>query len=356
MPDSTSPVNARNGSKFFATRTHLNVEANDMPCNALDLEEPARRDELEYQAQLLTLRLLYDIQQSGQATNWAVANDFGYDSPYNQDRVRALIRKHPDLAPFKALLEHFAVIPYVRESRRIQGEYALKARDVRRKKPFQPVRFPTAVAIADYPVDVHGDPTQSGVVELDLDLEEDIPRKWTQWGYGPFQVPLESFIPVEIDGFLPAEKNLSQSRIVNGATRLQPSTMLTGQASGAIAGLAVTMNVRPRDVPALAVQSVLLDAGDTLSLQYYTDLPHGTELWKCVQLATLYNIIDYPEPVFLSAQKVDSAEIEEALQRLRKLRPSVTWKDDALPLNREQLARAIATALLELPSNSSPEK
>ena len=64
-------------------------------------------------------------------------------------------------------------------------------------------------------------------------------------GYGPFQIPFECFIPQDIDGFLPAEKNLSQSRLANGATRLQPSTMLTGQAAGAIAGAAVRWEYSP---------------------------------------------------------------------------------------------------------------
>ena len=51
---------------------------------------------------------------------------------------------------------------------------------------------------------------------------------------GPFQVPFEVFIPEKVDGLVLAEKNISQSRLVSGATRLQPITMLTGQAAGAI--------------------------------------------------------------------------------------------------------------------------
>ncbi len=360
MPDSTSPVNSRNGSAFLATRTHINISANDQDCNALDVETPELREQVEYLAQASTLGVIYYFQHAMGKTNWGVMNDVGYDSPYHRAQVETLVRKHPDLKPFAPVLRHFAVMPYVRESRRIQGVYTLKARDVRRKAPEQPVKFSTALSLADYPVDVHGATGVPGVAETDLDLVEDLPRKWIQWGYGPFQIPFESFIPREVDGFLPAEKNLSQSRIVNGATRLQPSTMLTGQAAGAIAGIAIRMNVRPRAVPPLAVQSALLDAGSTLSLSYYDDLPHGTELWKCVQLGTLYQIISYPEPKFLPTTAVTPDEVTEVKKRLTETKFPGTQLNapislaDNLPLqNREQLARAVATALLEALQDSA---
>ncbi len=362
MPDSSSPTNARNGTRSFATRTHINFSPNDQDCNALDVEVPELRDEVEYLAQARTLGVIYYFQHVMGVTNWSVMNDVGYDSPDHRERVEALIGKHPDLKPFAPLLQHFAVMPYVRESRRIQGVYTLKARDIRRKAPEHPVKFATALAIADYPVDVHGATDLPGVFEPDLDRAEDLPRKWIQFGYGPFQIPFESFIPREMDGFLPAEKNLSQSRIVNGATRLQPSTMLTGQAAGAIAGISVRMQVQPRAVPPLAVQSALLDAGSTLSLSYYDDLPHGTELWKCVQLATLYQIISWPEPKFLPDERITADEVSEAKRRLAEiklagiqLQAPISLPDNLSWKTREELARAIAVALLRaLPDNSTP--
>ena len=363
MPDSSSPINARNGSAFVATRTHVNISANDQDCNALEVEVPELREQVEYLAQTRTLGIIYYFQHVLGMTNWSVINDVGYDSPYHRARIETLISKHSDLKPFAPMLRHFAVMPYVRESRRIQGVYTLKARDIRRKAPEHPVKFSTALALADYPVDVHGAANVPDVVELDLDRPEDLPRKWIQWGYGPFQIPFESYIPNDVDGFLPAEKNLSQSRIVNGATRLQPSTMLTGQAAGAIAGIAVSMNVQPRAVPPLAVQSALLDGGSTLSLTYYDDLPHGTELWKYVQLATLYQIISYPEPKFLPANAVNSEEVAEAKKRLTETKLSgieikapISLPDNVPIQNREQLARAIAAALLETLSDNSKVK
>jgi hypothetical protein len=88
-----------------------------------------------------------------------------------------------------------------------------------------------------------------------------------------------------VDGLLAAEKNISQSRLANGATRLQPIAMLTGQAAGALAGLAIATHRQPRAIPADAVQLVLLRSGDILAREHMPDLTIGT-------------IREYPHPLF----------------------------------------------------------
>jgi len=106
-----------------------------------------------------------------------------------------------------------------------------------------------------------------------------------------------SQIPERVDGFLPAEKHFSQSRLVSGATRLQPITMLTGQAVGAIAAVAVKGGVQPRYVSVLKVQIALLDAGCTLIQRWRSDIPCRTSLWKAAQLLSLYQVMDCPGPI-----------------------------------------------------------
>ena len=126
-------------------------------------------------------------------------------------------------------------------------------------------------------------------LELDLDRESDIPDKSGGKGVGPFSIPFECFIPEKIDGFLPAEKNISQSRMVNGATRLQPHTMLMGQAAGAIAALAIEHHVQPRHLDPGLVQRVLLEAGDTLCIDAVEGTRWGTEQWRARQVEMLRN-------------------------------------------------------------------
>ena len=276
MPDSDRP----NDLSTKVTRTHLNFN-NDYPATVADLEDPAKRRATNRAAILRTLQLLYYIQTKLGKTDWSVANDEGFDSAYNRAQMDALIADQPDLKPFREVLYHFSVMSYARESRRIVGLHTLTAHEIERK-PGSPIQFPTTIVLADYAVDLHGSMTKDNL-ELDLDHVEDIPHAFGERGLGPFAIPFESFIPEKIDGFLPAEKNISQSRMASGATRLQPSTMMTGQAVGAVAALSVKNKIPPRKVDPKAVQKILVDAGCTLSIKS-VPAPWGTPAWKTQQL------------------------------------------------------------------------
>ena len=102
---------------------------------------------------------------------------------------------------------------------------------------------------------------------------------------------MECLIPESLEGLLGAEKNISVSRLVNGATRLQPITMLTGQAAGALAALGALYDLPPRQVPPLLVQHALWEANSRLSMYSYQDIPQEHPLWKAVQDATLYGYL-----------------------------------------------------------------
>lgn len=281
MPDSSRPT----GNSPGITRTHLNFN-NDHPSNVAEIENPAQRAATGRAMRLKTLHLLYFIQHALGKTGWAVANDEGFDSPHNRAGIDAWIAERPDLAPYRPILYHFSIIPYTRESRRIIGLHTLRASEIDRN-PGPPVQFPNTVALGDYPVDMHGSMSKQWL-ELELEDESDIPHDFGQRGRGPFAIPFESFIPETVDGFLAAEKNISQSRMANGATRLQPSTMLMGQAVGAIAALAIAEKVQPRALDPLLVQRALLEAGSTLAIQRIPDARWGSPEWRAKQLAILH--------------------------------------------------------------------
>lgn len=279
MPDSSRPPAGR-----VITRTHLNY-SNDQPATIADLEDPTVRIATCRTAIVKTLCLLHYIQTEIGKSDWSVANDEGFDTPYNRAQMDEFIASQPDLAPYRAVLYHFSIMPYARESRRIIGIKTLTAHEIERVKA-KPIQFPNTVAIGDYAVDLHGS-MSAPYLELDLDHEEDIPHKFGERGVGPFAIPFECFIPEKIDGFLPAEKNISQSRMVNGATRLQPHTMLMGQAAGAIAALAIEQGIQPRALDPIAVQNVLLDAGCPLTIDAVA-APRDTPEWKAQQLEVLH--------------------------------------------------------------------
>lgn len=275
MPDSDRP----NDMSTRVTRTHLNFN-NDYPATVADIEDPKSRLATNRAAIVRTLNLLYYIQEKLGKSDWSVTADEGYDTPYNRAQMDALIADQPELAPYRAVLYHFSVTSYARESRRIVGLHTLVAREIERK-PGKPIQFPHTVALGDYAVDLHGSATPP-YLEMDLDRPEDIAHAFGEHGIGPFAIPFECFIPETVDGFLPAEKNLSQSRLANGATRLQPHTLNMGQAVGVIAALAVKNHVQPRAVDPEAAQHVLLDAGATLSIAPVT-ARWGTDEWKAQQ-------------------------------------------------------------------------
>jgi hypothetical protein len=281
MPDRSRP-----GDSPLITRTHLNYN-NDYHSTVAEIEDLKVRQATNRGMRLKTLYLLYYIQHTLGKIDWSVANDEGFDSPYNRAEIDRWLAERPDLTPYRSILYHFSAIPYTRESRRIIGLHTLCAHEIERI-PGPPVQFAHTVALGDYAVDLHGSMVPQ-YLEADLDHESDIPHKFGERGLGPFAIPFECFIPEKIDGFLPAEKNFSQSRMASGATRLQPHTLLMGQAVGAIAALAVQHGVQPRAVDPMEVQRILLDAGATLSIEGAPGTRWGTPEWRDTQLATLHN-------------------------------------------------------------------
>ncbi len=303
MPDSSRP-----GDAPPITRTHLNY-GNDFPIHVAEVEDRALRQTACRAMRLKTLHLLYFIQNVLGKKDWAVANDEGFDTPYNRAEIDAWLKDSPEMEPYRTMLYHFSTMAYARESRRIIGLHTLTAGEIDRRAGHSPTLFPNAVALADYPVDLHGSMIPK-YLELDLDHESDIPHKFGENGMGPFAVPFECFIPEKIDGFLPAEKNLSQSRMANGATRLQPSTMLMGQAVGAIAALAVQKHVQPRELDPAPVQDALLEAGDTLFARSVSDVSHDSPDWKPVQFVLTRGIMQLDGRKFNPQGEISPAQFE----------------------------------------------
>ena len=151
----------------------------------------------------------------------------------------------------------FPLIPYHRESRRIEGEYLFSVTEA--ASPFEYTGYRTGVAVGDYPVDHHHYqyPDWSSI-------KISFPK------IVPFTVPLGTMIPKTRDNFLVAEKSISVTNLINGSTRLQPVTMELGQAAGALAALSIKKRLSPREVSVRDVQEALLSAG--ARLQPYLDL------------------------------------------------------------------------------------
>jgi hypothetical protein len=208
-----------------------------------------------------------------------VANDEGYDTPHNTTENDC-----PNIpAALKPLERHMPLMPYVRESRRIIAMHTLTSAQTKRSDttPILPAtQFRSSIAVGEYGTDLHNCWDNST-------FETDLGESRADWSHGgPFQVPFESLVPEVIDGFLAAEKNIGVSRLMNGSTRLQPITMATGQAVGALAALSVKKNLQPRAVRPIDVQREMLRGRSGLSVHFFGDVPQTHARWADVQLAT----------------------------------------------------------------------
>jgi hypothetical protein len=308
VPDTISPMSGEI-SEHRNTLTSING-GNDYPATVGTIENLKQRYADERVGIYKSLSVIYYLQHE-LGSNWSVAEDQGYDTPANRAYM-AKIGIRPDLMEVACRLPQ---LPYVRECRRIVGVRTLVAGDLTRYKDAK--LFETSVAMGDYFMDLHG---TDEAVEKDLDSGE-IPK-----GGGAFQVPFESFIPEKVDGFVPAEKNISQSRLVNGATRMQPSTMLMGQAAGTIAALSVKQKMQPRQLDPIAVQAQLLRDGSTLVQRWHGDVPWGTPIWRATQLLSLHRVMDRP------------GDVDKKADNLGATRP---WGVNA-PLTAKELADAVA--------------
>ncbi len=135
----------------------------------------------------------------------------------------------------------------IRETRRIDGAYALQAEDV-----VQGRRFDDVIARSGYPIDIH-DPSGKGVTAA-----------WVQ-GDGAYDIPYRCLLPREVGNLLVAGRCISTSHEALATTRLTPSCMATGQAAGTAAGLAVRQGVAPAELDIALLQRELIAGGAVLA-------------------------------------------------------------------------------------------
>ncbi len=143
--------------------------------------------------------------------------------------------------------DDFPMIPYDREARRIRGKTFLTVDHLER--PYEFNYYRTGIAVGDYPIDHHHDKNPDAP-EIEF-INIKVPS---------YNVPLGSLVPETVENFIVAEKNISVSNIVNGATRLQPVVLGIGQAAGALAATAIQRNKKPSEVSIRQVQNALLES------------------------------------------------------------------------------------------------
>ena len=224
------------------------IYGNDFYVNTIEMNRQER--ETAYaQAKNFTLCFLYYIQTELGMKNLGLADD---EFP-TEDRM-----------PF---------FPYHRESRRIVGKAFMTLDAAAKPYEYHSPYYRTGIAVGDYAVDHHHfrHPQWQSLPDLEF------------YPIPSFNVPMGVLIPEQDDvkDLIVAEKSVSVSNLINGATRLQPVVMQLGQAAGAVAALSCKENRNVDRVGVRKVQSALLDAG--CYIMPYLDLPKEHRHFKALQ-------------------------------------------------------------------------
>jgi hypothetical protein len=286
MPDPVRPNSATAATPAGArliVKTGLNF-ANDFAVNGRFIEDRvirqtnsceafAKADRFGYHLSLLDPRWGYSVSES-----------------YSRSQYKKVATCSNLPAEVQARYQYAPLIPYVREARRMVGVDTLTSYQVVAQKSvnhFSPaavkqVSSQSAIAVGWYPTDMHG----VGALDLTIDHPSHANSQ-----HGPFQVSLEHLVSPQASNLIATEKNISASRVANGATRLQPITSLTGQAAGLLAAKSIDQELEPRDVPAVTVQYPLAKSGVEVSLYRWKDVSRSTNNWPAIQAASVQGLM-----------------------------------------------------------------
>ena len=226
------------------------IKGNDIYLDVVEMDWAQRQEALK-QAKDRTLGFIYYIQ-----------TELGF--------------KHIGLADdeFPAT-DKLALAPYHREGRRLHGVTRLTITDIINRDNGNTL-YRAGISVGDYPVDHHhGCNPETPKIKFPA-----VPS---------FNIPLGSLIPETIDGLIVADKAISVSNIINGATRLQPCVMLSGQAAGALAALSVKNKQQVRKINIHKIQQTLLDANGYL--MPLIDVTPKDKEFQAIQRVTVSGIL-----------------------------------------------------------------
>lgn len=198
---------------------------NDYYLNSVEMS-PQERSEALKAAKAATMRFVYYIQ-----------NELGFT------HLGLAAEEYPTA-------DNLPMIPYHRESRRYYGLVDFTLPYVLNPYTAPNPYYRTGAIVGDYTIDHHHKKNLEAPA-IDF-IKIRVPS---------YNVPLGALIPKDHKGLILAEKSISVSNIVNGASRLQPVVLGIGQAAGTLASVALKANKAPAEISIRSVQQALLDQG-----------------------------------------------------------------------------------------------
>lgn len=226
---------------------------NDHYVNLVEMSPEERQVEIE-KAKQTTLRFVYYIQ-----------HELGF--------------KHLGLAEGEyPTQDQLPMIPYHRESRRFRGLVDLTLPYIKTPYAAPNPLYRTGVAVGDYTIDHHHKKNLEAPA-IDF-IKIRVPA---------YNVPIGALIPDDHPALILAEKSISVSNIVNGASRLQPVVLGIGHAAGVLATVALQENKPLSEVSIRRVQDLLLN--QKAYLMPFLDMDSSDSHFQAMQKAGAAGIV-----------------------------------------------------------------
>jgi hypothetical protein len=159
---------------------------------------------------------------------------------------------------------------YVRQGRRIWGEYTLTQNDA--KPTFEtglPARQPDGISIVEFEFDSHA------VLKYDPAYPQLRPGYFFV-SHDPFQIPYRAVVPKCVDGLL-VPVACSATHVAYSALRMEPVFMALGEACGIAAMKAQASGTSVRSVDVKAVQREIVKRGGVILYENTAIVPEGLE-------------------------------------------------------------------------------
>jgi hypothetical protein len=170
--------------------------------------------------------------------------------------------------------EHFPTRLYIREARRMVGNYVFTEHDVRMAPGSIRTRnHPDAIAIGDYALNCHGVQAQGPLYKY-----------ISEGDYGhvppPFQIPFGVIKPKNAQNLL-VSVAVSASHVGFSGLRLEPTWTALGQAAGVTAHLCIKNNLSVKEISVQEVQNILHGKG--AKTIYVSDIEINSPYFKAAQ-------------------------------------------------------------------------
>lgn len=151
---------------------------------------------------------------------------------------------------------------YVREGRRMLGEYVLTQADLQQHR-----LKPDAIAVAGYNIDIREVQWVSHAVYWFPSVENQVfTEGYLSQPVDPWQIPLRALLPQEQQaGNLLVPVCLSASTIAYGSFRVEPTYMVTGESAGVAAALAIQTHTSLHRLDIARLQQILRRRGQILT-------------------------------------------------------------------------------------------